>query len=180
MHYLSLDFTEDGKGLFHGNIDTTLPKDGKFSATGYACMRAKPYRMPFKIKSSFDWTMYTHLVFKVRGDGRIYMANLYVNRNFDVSWYDVYHYFLYTRGGPYWQIIKIPFSRFVFSYKGRIQTGQDRLHLLEITAVGITIADKISGPFRLEIDWIGVEFDPAHSEKTAYELYQQEDAKIWY
>lgn len=44
----------------------------------------------------------------------------------------------------------------------------------------ITLGDKINGPFKLEIDWIGVDYDPSFQEELAYESYYQEFPYIWY
>jgi len=46
------------------------------------------------------------------------------------------------------------------------------LPLYRITNFGITVSDKADGPFQLEIDYIGAEFDPTHHEETAYEMYE--------
>lgn len=55
------------------------------------------------------------LVLKVRGDGRSYLLNIASKGYFDVMWHDVYHYALYTRGGPYWQITKVTNLMFFYS-----------------------------------------------------------------
>lgn len=65
------------------------------------------FQKSFQRKSTYDWTQYTHLVFKVRGDGRSYLINLGTEGYFDVNWYNMYSYGLFTRGGPYWQISKV-------------------------------------------------------------------------
>jgi len=44
---------------------------------------------------------------RVRGDGRSYVLNISTTGYYDITWNDVYHYVLYTRGGPYWQFVKV-------------------------------------------------------------------------
>lgn len=61
----------------------------------------------FKRETYLDWTPYNMLVMKVRGDGRSYFLNISTKGYFDISWNDTYHYVLYTRGGPYWQITRV-------------------------------------------------------------------------
>lgn len=113
---------------------------------------------------------------KVRGDGRSYLINLAAEGSFDLMWNDVYHFILYTRGGPHWQIVRIPFSKFFLSSKGRVQDIQGRIPLNRITNVGFSVGARggHDGQFRLEFDYIGVEFDPQNEEEFAYEMYKQQ------
>ena len=67
---------------------------------------------------------------------------------------------------------QIPFSKFFFSAKGRVQDRNHQVNLNAITNFGITVADKINAPFRLELDYIGLEYDPSHTETSAYEEYR--------
>ncbi|KAM8783950.1 complex I intermediate-associated protein 30, mitochondrial isoform 2-T2 [Rhynchonycteris naso] len=67
------------------------------------------------------------------------------------------------------RIPRIPFSKFFFSNQGRIRDAQYQLMLDKISSIGFTLADKVDGPFFLEIDFIGVFTDPAHTEEFAYE-----------
>nr|CAG4637155.1 EOG090X091L [Ceriodaphnia reticulata]SVE73042.1 EOG090X091L [Ceriodaphnia reticulata] len=168
----SLGLSPVGKGLFTGNLSTELVKDGKVKKAGYCNMKSIRPMKSFKRDSFHDWSCYTHLVMRVRGDGRTYMITLGSAGYFDVNWHDQFHFALFTRGGPYWQISKIPFSKFYLTSKGRIQDTQEPVPLQRITSFGITAGDKINGPFRLEIDYVGLEFDPSHTEKSAYEQYK--------
>ncbi|XP_054733502.1 complex I intermediate-associated protein 30, mitochondrial [Anastrepha obliqua] len=170
----SLELSAAGAGLFHGNVNSEQVKDGIVKRTGYANMRTKRVRRSFKRESTYDWTQYNTLVMKVRGDGRSYLINLHTEGYFDLMWNDVYHYVLYTRGGPHWQFVKIPFSKFFLSSKGRIQDRQGPIRLDHVTHFGFSVAAKnnMDGVFRLEIDYVGLEYDPDHREEFAYEMYK--------
>lgn len=69
-------------------------------------------------------------------------------------------------------LLQIPFSKFFFASKGRVQDRQCPIPLEKITNFGISVGDKIDGSFSLEIDYVGVEYDPNHKEEFAYEMYK--------
>ncbi|XP_045776671.1 complex I intermediate-associated protein 30, mitochondrial [Maniola jurtina] len=167
-----LDMSPAGRALFHGYLDTRVPKDGRIKRAGYCAMRSQRIRKAFKREATYNWNLYNTLVLKVRGDGRSYLLNISCEGYYDITWNDIYHYVLYTRGGPYWQIAKIPFSKFILGSKGRIQDKQTRMRLDRVTHFGITCGDKINGVFNLELEYIGLEFDPTHDEDFAYEMYK--------
>ncbi|KAK2711108.1 complex I intermediate-associated protein 30, mitochondrial-like isoform X2 [Artemia franciscana] len=171
----SLERSNLGYAAFTGNLDTTVPKDGKTSRAGYCSMQSAEPRKSFQREDYYDWSLYTHLIMRVRGDGRTYRVNLASVGYFDVTWHDQWNYLLFTRGGPYWQIAKIPFSKFLLTAKGRIQDHQGPVPLDRISSLAIVCADKVSGPFRLEIDYIALQYDPSHTEKFAYEMYKVPD-----
>lgn len=162
---------DNNHGLFRGHIDTTLPKDGITKRTGFCNVRSPPNFISFSRVRPYDWELYTHLVMRVRGDGRPYTIVLRMHRQYDVQWLDVYNYVLFTRGGPYWQVAKIPFSKFFLSSSGRIQDKQGEIQLGHISTFGLTLMDGASGPFQLEIDYIALQFDARHTHKFEYELY---------
>lgn len=103
----SLTLNKHGKAVFSGELNTKIPKDGRVQRAGYCNMKSMRLRKSFKRDAYFDWTSYNVLVLRVRGDGRSYMLNLATTGYFDVLWNDVYHYILFTRGGPYWQETKV-------------------------------------------------------------------------
>ncbi|KAM9239832.1 complex I intermediate-associated protein 30, mitochondrial isoform 4-T4 [Leptosomus discolor] len=69
-----------------------------------------------------------------------------------------------------WQI---PFSKFFLSSRGRVQDQQHPIWLDKVSTLGFTIGDKVDGPFQLEIDFIGLLNDRAHTEEFAYEMYEK-------
>ncbi|KAI2657942.1 Complex I intermediate-associated protein 30, mitochondrial [Labeo rohita] len=122
-------------------------------------------------KKHYDWSSFNTLHMRIRGDGRPWMVNVSAETFFSHQRDDIYSYFLYTRGGPYWQ--DIPFSKFFLSSRGRIQDDQHVLWLDKVKSIGFTLGDKADGPFQLEIDFIGLCNDLAHTEEFAYELYKR-------
>lgn len=166
--------TSRGTAIFSGELSTEKPKDGRVSNAGYCNICTPALEKAFYRRDYYDWSQYTHLVVKVRGDGRGYMLNLETKGEYDIQWFDMFNYPLFTRGGPYWQITKIPFSKFYFTHKGRIQDKQTRIPQTLISRFGITVMDKINAPFSLELAYVGLEYDPLHTEEFAYEMYETE------
>ncbi|XP_030764685.1 complex I intermediate-associated protein 30, mitochondrial [Sitophilus oryzae] len=168
----SLELTNHGKALFSGELVLRVPKDGRVKRAGYCNIKTVKPRKSFKRETYLDWSNYNMLVMKVRGDGRTYLLNVHTKGYFDVTWNDMFNYPLFTRGGPYWQIVKIPFSKFFLSSKGRIQDNQGWIPLDKVSSFGITAVERYAGEFSLEIDYIGLEYDPSHTEEFAYEMYK--------
>lgn len=155
--------------LLYGTLSSEAPQDGKSTQSGYCAIVSRIPRGAFVRKLSYDWSQFNTLYLRVRGDGRPWMVNIRQDTEFIQRKNQMYSYFMFTRGGPYWQEVKIPFSKFFFSNQGRIRDGQSPLVVDKISSIGLTLADKVDGPFFLEIDFIGVFTDPAHTEELAYE-----------
>ncbi|MBN3312662.1 CIA30 protein, partial [Atractosteus spatula] len=151
--------------LLYGTLYTAPPRDGETRYSGYCTLRS---RQPLK---HHDWSSFNTLHLRIRGDGRPWMINIATETYFSHQRDDMYNYFLFTRGGPYWQ--DIPFSKFFLSSRGRIQDNQHPLWLDKINTIGFTLGDKTDGPFQLEIDFIAVCNDRAHTEEFAYEKYKR-------
>lgn len=127
------------KGLFCGNLNTEVPKDGILKSSGYCnitsplnevchnnsndinnniisfykrqfCNNVKKIfllQISFKRNISYDFSNFTHMLIRARGDGRAYHMTVNMTREWDVQWNDQYQYILFTRGGPYWQVSKV-------------------------------------------------------------------------
>lgn len=177
--YSNASFTRSssGFGLFSGFLDTdTLPVDRTIEKAGWAAINSPTARRSFYRSDSYDWGGYTHLRIRVRGDGRKYNINIRTPGTLDLTWFDMYSYTLYTHGGPYWQEVRIPFSKFYFQYKGALQDVQLPPPLFMVSCVSITLTERVTGPFALEIDYIGLEQDHEHNEEHAYEAYAIKEA----
>lgn len=173
-----LTVSKNNMALFQGHLCTDLPVEGTIERAGYANIKSRAKLKSFQRDDRYNWTHFTHFIARVRGDGRNYIISLHTPGYFDLTWNDTFHYFLFTRGGPYWQYVKIPFSKFFFGAKGAIQDGQFHIPLDEVNSIGLTVMDTYDGPFQLEIDYIGVLHDKTHNTTFEYEQYKLDLAEM--
>lgn len=171
----TLSRSKAGHCLFKGVLDTRLPDDGLTQQSGFAAMvgPAAPRTGPLNIDTHWNWSQYNCVEIRFRGDGRKYDLVLNTSSYLDdLSYYDTMGHPLYTRGGPYWQTFRIPFSKFIFSNKGFIQDKQGYLPTHTIKFVSIALQDTVDGPFELEIDYIGLRNETSpFTELTKFEMY---------
>ena len=126
---------DSGTAIFRGSV--SLANNG-----GFASVRTR--------SGSHNYKDYTGVVVRVRGDGNKYHFRIRTNDRFDgIS----YRYIFPTESGI-WQNIYLPFSEFVPVYRGRILKDVESLAPDKIQQLGLLIADKQVGKFRIEIDWI--------------------------
>ena len=107
------------------------------------------------VRSSYEnWRIgkFDGFVIKVLGDGKSYQFRCRMGNNFDGVAYR--HYF--QTNNENWQEIRLPFSKFVPTYRGRILSDVKPLDPRAIRNLGLMISDKQSGNFNLKIAWIGV------------------------
>jgi len=173
-----LTLSKNNMALFQGHLCTDLPKEGSVARAGYANIRSPIKRKSFKRDDQYNWQRFTHFIARVRGDGRTWVISLHTPDKLDLTWNDTHHYFLFTRGGPYWQYVKIPFSKFFFGSKGNIQDRQFELPKREVSSIGLTVMDTYDGPFQLEIDYIGVFHDRVQNPTFEYEMYKTDLAEF--
>lgn len=171
-----LTFTKDKTAVFHGNLSLRVPNNGWQTYAGY-CHIAAPFTWKPFWKIGWDnWELFTDIVLRVRGDGRKYtlvvgqwVANAY---HVDDRW--IYPFF--TRGGPYWQDIKIPLNKLYRIRDGKPALKQEAFIKNRVEHFGISLMDNVEGPFKLEIDYIALMLDRNTNKKHYYEMYDNK----WY
>lgn len=167
----SLKVNKQGRLLFSGYLDCEhLPNDGVTEVTGYAHLSSPYAKTGFGLEGSYNWSKFNHLLLRFRGDGRVYRILLKGPNMQGLQEGSFYEYFLYTRGGPYWQVAKIPFSKFVLCYRGRIQEKAWQLPTCKIQCFAFTV-NKYTGPFRLELSHVGLQMDWRSYQEFDYEGY---------
>lgn len=93
------------------------------------------------------------VVAKVRGDGREYLLNLYLNKPLIAF---SYRATVQTKKDE-WIEVKVPLDKFEATSFGRPVKDAGVVDPKEISALGIMLSDKKAGPFKMEVESIKVE-----------------------
>lgn len=166
-----LDVNKNGRLEFSGYLNCDkLPLDGQTFRTGFAHLSSPFKKTGFGLESYFNWNYFNHFVIRFKGDGRTYRILLKPQSLQGMQTESYYEYLLYTRGGPYWQVAKIPFSKFILCCGGRIQNKPSPLASMKIQSFAFTLV-KYTGPYKLEISHIGVHRDERNYQDYDYEGY---------
>jgi monofunctional biosynthetic peptidoglycan transglycosylase len=129
------NITENGAAVFAGNVSLE-------NNCGFASVRSPV--------GTYDLSKYKGIALRIKGDGKRYNLNLKTDAEFDSILYQAE----FETEKEKWQLIELPFSRFVPTYHGFVPPDAPKLDTKEIRRLGFLIADKQKGPFRLEIAWI--------------------------
>lgn len=127
--------TPTGIGVFQGI--TSLANNGGFGSVRRA-------------SDDVDFTGIEAISIRIKGDGRDYQLRL---RTDDSDRSITYRAQFETSGGE-WQTIRVPIQDFEPVFRGNVIKDAPALNPENIQQVGFLIADKKSGEFRLEVDWI--------------------------
>ncbi|CAH8579335.1 unnamed protein product [Schistosoma rodhaini] len=154
-----------GYGHFRGFISTRVPKRGDLVHAGFANLRSPESKL-FGCVMPYGCEAYSHLIIRYRGDGRKYQIVVLPRAEWDFYRFNTHQFTLYTRGGPYWQIAKIPLSKFYHTSSSIMHYRQFPVDLGRMRLLSFTIMDDIEGPFSLELDYIGLYFDEQQNENS--------------
>jgi hypothetical protein len=131
----TLRLTDEGTALFEGTL--SLENYG-----GFASVRTLP--------QSYSLDDYEGLVMRVRGDGRRYKLRLRTDRNIDGPAYEAD----FDTIADTWMDVRIPFRDTTPTFRGRRLANMPALEGKMLAQIGLMIADKKAGDFRLEMAWI--------------------------
>ncbi len=110
---------------------------------GFSSIRTRPER--------FDLSDFAGLALRLKGDGKTYQLRLRTNANYDGVAYQA----RFEAPAGEWQVIRFPFQSFIPVFRGLRMFLVPALNPSKIFTFGFLIAGKQSGPFRLNVDWIG-------------------------
>jgi len=133
------EFVDSGEGhaSFRGLV--SLENNG-----GFASVRARiPTRLPASTRA---------VVLRVRGDGRTYQLRFRTDLNFDGISYKAE----FDTAADEWLEIELPITSFEPTFRGRTPRNAAPLSPDDIRQVGLMVADKQAGPFRLDVASISI------------------------
>ncbi len=140
---------KNGSLIFAGNL--SLENNGGFSS----------------IRSNsllIDLSDFKGIRIKTRGDGRKYKIRLESDARYRLRTVSFQHEFTATKGE--WSQVFIPFDKLKASWRG-LQLPKKKFNPKKIQKIGIIIADKKEGPFRMELDWIKASHKDTTKELTS-------------
>jgi len=127
-----------GHAVFEGVV--SLDHNG-----GFASVRSRPGELGAPGAVSY--------VLEVRGDGKRYKLNLRTDDAFDGVSYQA----VFEAPGEQWTTVRLPVSGFRPTFRGRVVATAPPLDPARVRQVGLMIADRQAGTFRLAVRSIGAE-----------------------
>ncbi len=125
----------DGVLLFTGEL--SLENNGGFSMIQY--------------QSEHDLSDFSGLRIRVKGDGRTYDLRMHTNKRYR-SGNVAYSGEFETKDGE-WIEVEVPFESLEQSWRGQ-ELEDFPFDPARIEMIGFILADKKTGPFRLEVEWV--------------------------
>ena len=139
-------------GVSEGKFRITEQKTMEFYGTlslenngGFASVRSKAKKLGFEKGDT--------VVARVRGDGREYMLNLYLNKPLIAFSYRA----TIQTNKDEWIEVKVPLDKFEATSFGRVVKNAVAVKPEEVNALGFMLSDKKAEPCKMEVQWIRVE-----------------------
>lgn len=130
-------------------VDGQLHFSGMLSLAnkgGFSSVRARGAR--------FDLGQARYIVLRVCGDGRDYQLRLATDASVDGK--PVSYGATFSSQAGQWQIVHVGLDTLTPSLRGAPLSGPP-FEASDVREIGLLIADRREGPFRLAVDWIGIE-----------------------
>ena len=171
--HCTLELTERGTALFSGELSLSLADCGDEHETGdadapsvkqrlakwFAGERPRTAKGGFVAIASFPHALepdiddFNTLCLRVKSDGRIYCVNLKTEA---LPLESVYQAVLVPKKAGVWEDVEIKASDFTLTHRGLVNVHKVNMNWRSIKTFGISLMDRQDGPFRLEIESVGL------------------------
>lgn len=166
---------EPSHAVFKGVISNELPPNRpNIQRSGYAGFRTLDRGMSLWGKLLWDLSPYGYLALRIKSDGRKYFVNFQTE---SIVPTDLHQHLLpsYTPGE--WETVTIPFAAFVRTNYGQVVEPQSEMMTTKVRSVGISLIDRVPGPFELSVADIYATNKPPKrrmsSEETGFDLSEE-------
>ncbi|KAI5357431.1 Putative complex I intermediate-associated protein 30 [Septoria linicola] len=169
---------EPSHAVFAGSISTELPPNRpQIQRSGYAGFRTRDRGMSLFGKLLWDLSPYSYLALRIKSDGRKYFVNFQTE---SIVPTDLHQHLLPSYSPGEWETVTIPFSALVRTNYGQVVEPQKEMMSTKVRSVGISLIDRVPGPFELKIADIYATNRPperkAGQEETGFDLsFEPED-----
>ncbi|PVI06558.1 CIA30-domain-containing protein [Periconia macrospinosa] len=134
---------------FHGNISTKLPTDQpQVQRTGFAGWRTLNRGFTIFGRSLWDLNSYNYLAVHFKSDGRKYFVNVQTE---SIVPTDIHQHRLHSTTPGEWETILIKLNEFVRTNHGQIVEPQREMMTQKVRTVGMSLIDRIPGPYDLSV-----------------------------
>lgn len=140
---------EPAHARFHGTISTELPHNQPhIQRTGYAGFRTFERGRTIFGPSYWDVSLYGFLAMQFKSDGRKYFVNVQTD---SIVPTDIHQHLLHSKTPGEWETVLIRWSEFVRTNHGQVVEPQREMLTQKVRTVGISLIDRIPGPYDLSI-----------------------------
>ncbi|XP_076802471.1 complex I intermediate-associated protein 30, mitochondrial-like [Clavelina lepadiformis] len=137
-------------------LPTTDPLQPQPPYHGMVYLETRPFLTILDKREYMSLTGFNAVKLRLRGDGRKYDFEMVCDCGFEKR--IAYVVPIYTRGGPLWQEIEIPYVKFMAKMEdgGYLLVRQRGMGYAMLENFRFKLQDGIEGPFQLEIDYIAL------------------------
>ena len=147
LDYYPATASEPSHSRFHGSISTELPSNNpEVQRTGYAGWRTRDMGSTIFGRSVWDIDPYAYCALRIKSDGRNYFVNVQTDSIIPT---DLHQHRLYARRPGEWETVLIDWNEFVRTNHGVMVQPQAEIMRQKVKSVGISLTDRIPGPYDL-------------------------------
>ncbi|KAK6341949.1 hypothetical protein TWF730_001433 [Orbilia blumenaviensis] len=166
-------------GLFHGNISKQLPNQihrPDVEISGFAAFRTQHLPKTIFGARTYDLGFYEYIALRVKSDGRTYMVNMQADTYEER---DLYQHRLFTRKPGQWETVVLKNGAFVKTMYGGILLEQPGMLVEKVRTIGLSVTDRVEGPFKIAIHAIWATNTPPPDSVDATIVDGKEEYLDW-
>jgi NADH dehydrogenase [ubiquinone] 1 alpha subcomplex assembly factor 1 len=164
-----------GYARWHGSISLKLPEDKlEIMRTGYAGWRTRDRPPTLFGRGIWDIDPYVYLAMRIKSDGRSYFVNVQTE---SIEPTDLHQHRLFVKRPGEWETVLIKWNDFVRTNHGMMVEPQTGMLRQRVKSIGISLTDRVPGPFEVCIERIWATNDSTEADDIAESKFKQGELK---